>query len=83
MIICIAVGITDQYFSYNCFVVGITDQYFAEISQDTGRFCFGVDDTLAALESGAIDVLIVWENLDITRYSMLNHQEKSMYKQHL
>jgi peptide chain release factor subunit 1 len=49
-------------------------RYFDEISQDTGRFCFGVDDTLKALEMGAVDILIVWENLDITRYVLKNHQ---------
>ena len=49
-------------------------RYFDEISQDTGRFCFGVEDTLKALEMGAVDILIVWENLDITRYMLRNHQ---------
>ncbi|XP_060076550.1 eukaryotic peptide chain release factor subunit 1 [Ylistrum balloti] len=49
-------------------------RYFDEISQDTGKYCFGVDDTLRALEMGAVDILIVWENLDITRYVLKNHQ---------
>jgi len=49
-------------------------KYFDEISQDTGRYCFGVSDTLRALEMGAVDMLIVWENLDITRYTLKNHQ---------
>lgn len=43
-------------------------KYFDEIAKDTGQYCFGVDDTLKALESGAVEVLIVWENLDIVRY---------------
>ncbi|KAF7731742.1 Polypeptide release factor (eRF1) in translation termination [Apophysomyces ossiformis] len=42
--------------------------YFDEISQDTGKYCFGVEDTLKALELGAVESLIVWENLDINRY---------------
>lgn len=41
--------------------------------QDTGKFCFGVKDTLYALESGAIQTLIVWENLDINRYTIRNN----------
>ncbi|XP_010530668.1 PREDICTED: eukaryotic peptide chain release factor subunit 1-1 [Tarenaya hassleriana] len=45
-------------------------KYFEEISQDTGKYVFGVDDTLKALESGAVETLIVWENLDINRYVM-------------
>ncbi|RDX82136.1 Eukaryotic peptide chain release factor subunit 1-3, partial [Mucuna pruriens] len=40
-------------------------KYFEEISQDTGKYVFGVDDTLKALDMGAVETLIVWENLDI------------------
>lgn len=47
-------------------------KYFDEIAKDTGQYCFGVDDTLKALESGAVEVLIVWENLDIIRYVLKN-----------
>ncbi|KAG0476470.1 hypothetical protein HPP92_013311 [Vanilla planifolia] len=47
-------------------------KYFEEISQDTGKYAFGVDDTLKALEMGAVEVLIVWENLDINRYVLKN-----------
>jgi peptide chain release factor subunit 1 len=39
---------------------------------DSGKYCFGVDDTLKALELGAVETLIVWENLDITRYVLRN-----------
>ncbi|EUB64859.1 Eukaryotic peptide chain release factor subunit [Echinococcus granulosus] len=46
----------------------LIQRYFDEISQDTGKYCFGVDDTLKALEMGAVDSLIVWENLAVTRY---------------
>jgi len=41
--------------------------FFDEISQDTGRYVFGVQDTIQALEMGAVETLICWENLDITR----------------
>ncbi|KAL5222096.1 hypothetical protein ABZP36_026809 [Zizania latifolia] len=47
-------------------------KYFEEISQDTGKYVFSVDDTMAALEMGAVDTLIVWENLDINRYVLKN-----------
>lgn len=47
-------------------------RYFDEIAKDTGLYCFGIDETLRALESGAVEVLIVWENLDITRYVLKN-----------
>merc|ERR1711981_431471 len=46
----------------------LINRYFDQISQDTGKFCFGVEDTLRALEMGAVETLICWENLDIQRY---------------
>ncbi|KAF9616815.1 hypothetical protein IFM89_032665 [Coptis chinensis] len=48
-------------------------KYFEEISQDTGKYVFGIDDTLKALEMGAVEILIVWENLDINRYLLKNN----------
>ena len=42
--------------------------YFEEISQDTGKVCYGIDDTLKALELGACETLVVFENLDVTRW---------------
>lgn len=50
------------------FVILAAGRYFDEISQDTGKYCFGVEDTLKALEMGAVEILIVYENLDIMRY---------------
>ncbi|RHZ45857.1 hypothetical protein Glove_645g13 [Diversispora epigaea] len=50
----------------------LISKYFDEISQDTGKFCFGVEDTLKGLELGAVETLIVWENLDVTRYVLKN-----------
>ncbi|KAG5676641.1 hypothetical protein PVAND_006460 [Polypedilum vanderplanki] len=47
-------------------------RYFDEISQDTGKYCFGVEDTLKALELGSVEILICWENLDIQRYVLKN-----------
>jgi peptide chain release factor subunit 1 len=50
----------------------LLSKYFEEISQDTGKYCYGVQDTLYALDSGAVETLIVWENLDINRYVLKN-----------
>lgn len=47
-------------------------KYFDEISMDTGRFVFGIDETLRAMEMGAVETLIVWENLDVNRYTLTN-----------
>lgn len=48
-------------------------KYFDEISQDTGRYCFGVEDTIKGLEMGSIETLIIWENLDFNRVTLKNH----------
>lgn len=47
-------------------------RYFDEISQDTGKYCFMVQDTLHALEMSAVDILIVWENLSVNRLQLRN-----------
>lgn len=49
-------------------------KYFDEISQDTGKYCFGVADTLKSLDMGAVETLIVWENLDVERITVRNNQ---------
>jgi len=46
--------------------------FFDEIAQDTGKYCFGVDDTLRCLDLGAVHTIIIWENLEITRYQFKN-----------
>ncbi|CAG8504734.1 1606_t:CDS:10 [Scutellospora calospora] len=56
----------------------LISKYFDEISQDTGKFCFGVDDTLKGLELGAVETLIVWENLDVSRYVLKNSSGAEM-----
>lgn len=48
-------------------------KYFDQISQETGKYCFGVEDTLRCLEMGAVETLICWENLDIQRFTLKNH----------
>jgi peptide chain release factor subunit 1 len=50
----------------------LLQKYMDEISQDTGRYCFMVDDTLKALDLGAVEDLIIWDNLEIIRYVLRN-----------
>lgn len=62
------------YFSNLSYEITLfSGRYFDEISQDTGKYCFGVEDTLKALELGSVETLICWENLDIQRYVLKNH----------
>lgn len=48
--------------------------YFDLISADTGRYCFGVNDTFKALDMGAVETLIVYEGLETIRYHLKNAQ---------
>ncbi|KAK9934194.1 hypothetical protein M0R45_021346 [Rubus argutus] len=58
-------------------------KYFEEISQDTGKYAFGVDDTLKALEMGAVELLLLWESLDINRYVLKNSATGEIIVKHL
>ncbi|GAB7343788.1 hypothetical protein MBLNU457_1761t1 [Dothideomycetes sp. NU457] len=48
----------------------LINKYFDEISQDTGKVCYGLDDTLKALELGACEQLVVFENLETVRWTL-------------
>jgi peptide chain release factor subunit 1 len=50
----------------------LLQRFMEEISQDTGRYCFMVEDTLKALDLGAVEDLIVWDNLEVNRYVLRN-----------
>jgi len=50
----------------------LIEKYFKEMNQNTGKHVVGVNDTLQALDAGAVETLIVWENLDMTRYVLKN-----------
>jgi len=60
----------------------LISKFFEEIAQDTGKYCYGVNDTLYALDMGAVETLVVWENLEINRYTLKNtstNEEKILY----
>jgi peptide chain release factor subunit 1 len=46
--------------------------FFENISLDTGMVVFGVQDTMRALEMSAIEKVLLYEDLDITRYEVKN-----------
>merc|ERR1712194_832354 len=61
----------------------LLQKYFDHIAQDTGCFCFMVDDTLKGLEMGAVEDLIIWDNLEIQRYLVRNIQTQEEKVLHL
>lgn len=42
--------------------------FFSHISQNTNKVCFGIKDTINALESGSIETIIIYEHIDLYRY---------------
>lgn len=50
----------------------IINRYFEEIAQDSEKCCYGIDETMSCLEIGAVDTLILWENLDCNRFVLRN-----------
>ncbi|KAL8486862.1 hypothetical protein ACS0TY_023524 [Phlomoides rotata] len=47
-------------------------KFFKEVIEDTGTYVFGVYYTIKALEMGAVETLIVWEDLDMDCYVLKN-----------
>lgn len=43
-----------------------------EISLDTNKYCFMINDTIKALEMSALETLIIWENLNINCVKVLD-----------
>lgn len=54
-------------------------KFFDEIAQDTGKFCFGIKDTMQALDLGAVQTLIVWESLETNRFELKNNQTGEVF----
>jgi len=46
----------------------LISKFFEEIAQDTGMIVFGVHDTMRALEMGALETIMIFEDIDMTRY---------------
>ena len=46
----------------------LIDEFFDQIAKDTNMYCFSMDDTVRALEMGAMKTLILWEEFPYKRY---------------
>ncbi|KAL5730637.1 Ethylene-responsive transcription factor 13 [Ranunculus cassubicifolius] len=51
-------------------------KFYEEIDQDSGKYVVGVDDTLNALKMGAVETLIMWENLCETILKHLTEEQE-------
>lgn len=50
----------------------LVQKFFEEISLDTGMIVFGVNDTMKALEMSAVEKVILYEDIEYTRYEIKN-----------
>jgi len=50
----------------------IIGKFFENIALDTGLIVFGVEDTMKALELGALDCMMLFENIEVMRYEIKN-----------
>jgi len=50
----------------------VINKFFENISLDTGMIVFGVDDTMKALELGALDTMMLFDNIEVMRYEIKN-----------
>lgn len=56
---------------------------FEEIDKDTGKYCYGIRDTMTALAQGAMETLLVWEDLDVDRLVLRNNETQTTEVQFL
>lgn len=50
----------------------IVGKFFEEIAMDTRKYCYGVADTMRALEMGAVEKLLMYEDLEDRRIVFIN-----------
>jgi len=55
----------------------LISKYLDEVSQDTGKYCFGIKETMQGLDMGAVETLICWEELEILRLQLRNPHTKT------
>merc|ERR1712050_187701 len=59
----------------------LISKFLEEVAQDTGKYCFGIKETMQGLDAGAVETLILWEGFDMTRVVIRNpHTEISEIK---
>lgn len=53
-------------------------KYLEQVKRDSGKYCYGIENTLEALRLGAVETLICWENLDIQRYVLMTFSDNKI-----
>ena len=50
----------------------VIGKFFEAIALDTGMIVFGVEDTMKAFELGALQTMLLFENIEVMRYEIKN-----------
>lgn len=50
-------------------------QFFRSVSDDTGLACYGAQDVFYALDAGAVDTLLLWQDLPLFRYTLVSKED--------
>ena len=56
----------------------ILGRFFEEIAIDSGKYVFGLKDTMEAMDNGMIDVLIIWENINFVKLTLENSRGENL-----
>ena len=51
----------------------ILEKFFEDISKEGGKTCYGYIETLKSLEAGAVETLIVYEDLPMVRWTLVDN----------
>jgi len=54
----------------------VLGKFYEEIAKDSGKYVFGLKETIQAMEDGMIDILIIWENIDFLRLTLRDNKEE-------
>lgn len=57
----------------------VIGKFFDEIAKDTGKYVFGVKDTLEAMDMGSIGILIIYENLEYNRLILRDSNDSKKF----
>lgn len=57
----------------------VLQDFFEEIAKDSGKYVFGLDETLKFLNSGIIEKLLVWEDMNFFRVVLNNSKTHQAY----
>ena len=58
----------------------VLERFYVEIAKDSGKYIFGLKETMEAVENGMVDVLIIWENIDFLRLALKNNNGDIIYE---